>query len=98
MAQIAPGPPPEARRPTTTPATTPLGTALVAAAEGSVAALEAFAAAEGALDERRLEAIAARRSTLALRPRVDYSRWVRWPPISRSRARPGTGSSMNPSA
>ena len=34
MAQIAPGPPPEARRPTTTPATKPLGTALVAAAEG----------------------------------------------------------------
>ena len=65
MAQIAPGPPPEARRPTTTPATTPLGTALVAAAEGSVAALEAFAAAEGALDERRLEAIAARLSTMA---------------------------------
>ena len=70
MAQIAPGPPPEARRPTTTPATKPLGTALVAAAEGSVAALEAFAAAEGALDERRLEAIAARLSTIARRRRA----------------------------
>ena len=48
-------------------ATTALGASLVAVVEGSVAALEAFAATEGALDERRLEAIVARLSTIAQR-------------------------------